>query len=195
MHSPGTDDRGERIAASLYTVGNMVGAEGPEVPDMAPDDVVTINELMAAFGRLQRVERQLAEASRRYMKLSALDMRALHFLIIAKHQGEIVTPGMIADYLEISAASTTKLLNRLEEGGHIVRHVHPTDRRAFSIEVTPETAAAAYKTVGVHQSRRVFAALRLTPEERAIVTRFINDMTDELSTSIARQPEPSEATA
>jgi DNA-binding MarR family transcriptional regulator len=115
------------------------------------------------------------------MKLSEQDMRALHYLIVAKRQGEIVTPGMIAAHLRISAASTTKLLNRLERDNHITRRLHPRDRRAFVIEVTPETEASAKQTVGRQQARRFYAAARLTSEERAAVTRFLTDMTEEIS--------------
>ena len=123
----------------------------------------------------------MSRASADGVKLSEQDMRALHYLIVAKRQGEIVTPGMIAAHLEISAASTTKLLNRLEREGHIVRHVHPRDRRALMIEVTPKTEASAKQTVGKQQARRFYAAARLTSEERAAVTRFLTDMANEIS--------------
>ncbi|MBB5512297.1 DNA-binding MarR family transcriptional regulator [Neomicrococcus aestuarii] len=115
------------------------------------------------------------------MKLSNQDMRALHYLITAKRQGELVTPGMISAHLRISAASTTKLLNRLERDHHIIRLLHPTDRRAFRIEITEETEASAKQTVGKLQSRRFHAAARLTSSERETVTRFIRDMTEEIS--------------
>ena len=88
---------------------------------------------------------------------------------------------MIAGFLKISAASTTKLLNRLERGGHIVRRVHPTDRRAFAIEITPETEASAKRTVGKQHAKRLDAAARLTSQEREIVTRFLQDMSRQIS--------------
>jgi hypothetical protein len=49
------------------------------------------------------------------------------------------------------------------------------------IEVTPETEASAKQTVGRQQARRFYAAARLTSEERAAVTRFLTDMTEEIS--------------
>lgn len=144
------------------------------------EDVEQISALMAALGRLRDAERQLAKASQRYMKLNETDMRALHFLIVAENRGEIVTPSAIAGYLGISAASTTKLLDRLEDGGHITRHLHPSDRRALSIRISAQTRASAMNSVGKQQARRFHSAAALTREERSTVIGFLERMTNDL---------------
>ncbi|MGN8026816.1 MarR family winged helix-turn-helix transcriptional regulator [Microbacterium sp. 22242] len=144
------------------------------------EEIRQIAELMAALGGLRDAEQRLAEASRRYMRLNDTDMRALLYLIVCANQGAVATPGGIAQHLGISTASTTKLLDRLERGGHIVRAPHPSDRRALAISITPETQRAAMETVGRQQARRFHAAARLSADERAIVTRFLRDMTEEL---------------
>lgn len=169
------------VSENLYTAaGGLIEASGA-----TPQDIEEIRLLMQALVRLREAEQILSEASRRYMKLSAQDMKALHYLIVAKRLNQIVTPSVLATHLGISPASTTKLLNRLERGNHIVRRMHPADRRAFIIEVTPETEMAAKETVGEQQTRRFYAAARLTSEERAAVTRFLHDMADELALSNA----------
>jgi len=140
-----------------------------------------ITDLMASLGELREAEQRLAEASRRYMKLNETDMRALHYLIVCANRGAVATPGGIAQHLGISTASTTKLLDRLESGGHVVRSAHPSDRRALAISITPETKKAAMETVGRQQARRFHSAARLTEAEREIVTRFLRDMTQELA--------------
>jgi len=147
---------------------------------MEAADVQQISEVMSALGELREAERRLSAASRRYMKLNETDMRALHFLIVAAHAQDLVTPGQISQHLGISSASTTKLLDRLAKGGHVVRSPHPTDRRALTVRITPETHRAARETVGRQQSRRFYAAARLSREERDIVTRFLRDMTNEI---------------
>ena len=175
---PGRDP----IAANLYDLksgdpnGELVDRSG-----MTADELEQINRLMRALADLRETEQAITQASEKYMKLSAQDMRALHYLIVAKNRREVVTPSMIASLLKISPASTTKLLNRLERGGHIVRHIHPTDRRAFAIEVTSGTEAAARRTVGRQHARRVHAAARLTEGERETVIRFLRDMAQEIS--------------
>lgn len=148
---------------------------------LSSEDIQGVTMVMAALGRLRDAERLLSEASQRYMKLGQSDMRALHFLIVAQHTNEVVTPGAIATHLGISSASTTKLLDRLEEAGHIVRSPHPSDRRALAITITDQTREAAMQTVGRLQAKRFHAAARLTPEERAVVVRFLDDMTDQIA--------------
>lgn len=175
------DEGQERTPQNLYGIdsndpqGQLVDRSG-----LAPVEVREIDELMAALGRLRDAEQELSDASLRYMKLNRSDMRALHYLIVAGAQGLIATPGGISAHLKISSASTTKLLDRLERAGHVTRQPHPTDRRALAISITPQTRQAAMSTVGLQQAKRFHAAARLTSPEREIVTRFLDDMTQEL---------------
>ncbi|WP_425561542.1 MarR family winged helix-turn-helix transcriptional regulator [Microbacterium arabinogalactanolyticum] len=148
---------------------------------MPQADVRQITELMSSLGELREAEEQLSEASRRYMRLNDTDMRALHYLIVCAHRGILATPGGIAHHLRISSASTTKLLDRLERGGHIVRAPHPSDRRALAISITPQTHQAAMETVGRQQAKRFYAAARLTSAEREVVIRFLRDMAREIA--------------
>ncbi|MFK0403714.1 MarR family winged helix-turn-helix transcriptional regulator [Microbacterium sp. NPDC090225] len=148
---------------------------------VAPEDLQQIALVMGALGELREAEQKLSRASRRYMQLNETDMRALHYLIVCANRHAIATPGGIAQHLAISTASTTKLLDRLEKGGHIVRSPHPTDRRALAITITEETRHAAMQTVGRQQAKRFYAAARLAREERAVVIRFLEDMTQEIA--------------
>ena len=189
-----SDETVDRISENLYRVGLKAGSSDlVDVSNVPPAAMDEIADLMNALARLREAETKLSEASRKYMKLSEQDMRALHYLIVAKRQGDIVTPGMLAAHLRISPASTTKLLNRLERDAHIVRSMHPSDRRAFMIDITPETESSAKQTVGRQQARRFYAAARLTSEERAVVTRFLTDMASEISLTRADWASPADA--
>ena len=117
--------------------------------------------MMAAMGRLRETEDQVAEASTRYMKLNKTDMQALRFLIVCENSDNLATPGEIAAHLRITTASTTKLLDRLESGGHILREPHPRDRRA--------------------QAKRFKVAAERTPEEREVIIAFLEDTAQALS--------------
>lgn len=166
--------------------------------DMSDADIRQISDLMGALGRVRDAEQRLSDASLRFMRLNQTDMRALHFLIVCEHRGTIATPGAIADHLGISSASTTKLLDRLERGGHITRAPHPTDRRALAITVAPETRESAMSTVGRQHAKRFHAAARLTPAEREVVIRFLDDMAREITLrdeAWARQPDGEEGAA
>lgn len=156
--------------------GELVDRSG-----MAADDIAQVSALMRALGGLRDAEERLSEASLRYMKLNRTDMRALHFLIVCENQGAVATPGALASHLGISTASTTKMLDRLERGGHIVRSAHPSDRRALAITITPESRRAAMDTVGRQQAKRFHAAARFSSEERDVVIRFLAEMTSEIA--------------
>lgn len=172
----------ESVSHNLYDVDSSdPDSELIDRAHLSPDEIAQIGHLMRALSQLRETERAVTQASEQYMKLSSQDMRALHYLIVAGNRWEVVTPGMLATHLDISAASTTKLLNRLERGSHIVRSIHPTDRRAFAISVTLETRTSAMQTVGRQQAKRFHAAARLTGSEREVVIRFLEDMAQEIS--------------
>ncbi|MFK0240692.1 MarR family winged helix-turn-helix transcriptional regulator [Microbacterium sp. NPDC090281] len=146
-----------------------------------PEELRQIARLMESLAGLREAEQTLSQASRRYMRLNETDMRALHYLIVCANRDLVATPGGIAHHLGVSTAATTKLLDRLEQGGHIKRAPHPTDRRALQISISSETRHAAMETVGRQQAKRFYAAARLTPTERDVVIRFLTDMTEEIT--------------
>ncbi len=179
-----TDEDRASVSSSIYDVDSSDPQS--RLVDRSSLDAAQVNhisELMAALGRLREAEQELSDVSLRYMKLNQSDMRALHYLIVSANRGEIATPGAIASHLNITTASTTKLLDRLERAGHIVRKAHPTDRRALAITITPKTRDAAANTVGRQQAKRFYSAARLTAEERDVVIRFLDDMTNEITLS------------
>lgn len=147
---------------------------------MSDDDIAQVSEVMQALGALRAAEQRISAASRRYMKLNETDMRALHYLAACLHTGEIATPGALSSHLGISTASTTKMLDRLEAGGHVKRAPHPSDRRALAINITPETHEAAMQSVGRQHAKRVPSVMRLTPDERQTVIDFLRGMASDL---------------
>lgn len=175
MHDPRISDRD----------GELVDRSG--LDDAGLDQVVRVMQSLRGWHETQR---RMSEASRRYMKLNETDMRAIRYLVAARNQGEIATPGALSAYLGISSASTTKMLDRLEHGGHIVRSPHPTDRRALAITVTDTTRVAARESVGRLHARRFAAAAALSPDEREIVIRFLDALSATESEAADEPDEP-----
>ena len=70
------------------------------------------------------------------MDMNASDVAALRMLVVRERRGEWVSPHEIASHLSISTASTTKLLDRLSERGHVVRRPHPHDGRSRIVVLT-----------------------------------------------------------
>lgn len=151
---------------------------------LSEETLQQIDRIMAEMGRLRAVERKISRASQSYMNLNETDMRAIRFLISAKNTDTAVTPGMLAKHLGITTASVTKMVDRLEKAGHVVRAAHPTDRRSLCITVTPETHLAARQQVGRHHAARFGAAARLSPAEREVVIRFLAETAMDLEDSI-----------
>lgn len=141
-------------------------------------DVDQCVEVMDALRRWREADRVLSEASRRYMRLNESDMRAIRMLIRAQGQGLCVTPKDIAHEVGISGASTTKLVDRLVAGGHVVRVPHPSDRRTMCIAVTEPTKQAAHETVGRQHARRFAAAADMSSDDRETVIRFLSALAE-----------------
>jgi DNA-binding MarR family transcriptional regulator len=142
---------------------------------LTESDIDQCVRVMEALREWQEAARALSEASKRYMRLNESDMRAIRMIIRA--QGRPVTPKDIASEVGISSASTTKLVDRLVAGGHLVRTPHPSDRRTTCIEVTEPTRLSARETIGRQHARRFAAAAVLVPEERETVIRFLSALT------------------
>jgi DNA-binding MarR family transcriptional regulator len=143
---------------------------------MDDEEIAQITRVLIGIRRWRESEQAMSFRSRDNMKLNETDMGALRFLVVSKSQGSIVTPGALAEHLNISTASTTKLLDRLAIAGHIERSPHPTDRRALMITITEHTHRQVRDAVGRTHARRFEVAAHLTPAERETVIGFLNDL-------------------
>ena len=143
---------------------------------LAEGELEGIMEVLAAVKRWREAENRMSEKSRSEMKLGDNDMKAMRFIIVSTNKGTTVTPGMIADHLGISTASTTKLLDRLAVAGHITRSPHLSDRRAVVITVNPQAHTDVQETVGRLHARRFQVAAKLDANEREIVIRFLDEL-------------------
>ncbi|GAB2518477.1 MarR family winged helix-turn-helix transcriptional regulator [Paramicrobacterium agarici] len=147
-----------------------------DTSQLSSADVEQCIEVMEAVRQWREADRALTEASRRYMRLNDTDMRAIRFVIRRQEQGSLPTPKDIGREVGISSASTTKLVDRLVAGGHVVRVPHPNDRRTTCITVTSSTRRAARETVGRQHARRFAVAAALSAPDRATVVRFLTDL-------------------
>lgn len=176
--APGVTGSVYRLAASDPT-GQLV-----DIGDLGGEDIAQIDAIMAALARLRYTEQRLSESAQSRMTLNQTDLRAVQFLIVAENTGQTVTAGDLARHLGITTASTTKMLKRLEQAGHIRRQPHPQDRRAVAITLDPDSRRRAIETVGRQQARRFGPAAALTRSEREVVRRFLTSMADALEEGI-----------
>ncbi|WP_144794004.1 MarR family winged helix-turn-helix transcriptional regulator [Microbacterium paludicola] len=145
---------------------------------LSDEEFAQCARVMGALQQWQRASRALSDASRRYMHLNESDMRAIRMILRAQRDGQVVTPKDIAHEVGISSASTTKLVDRLEAAGHLVRVPHPTDRRTTCIEVTESTRRSARDTIGRQHARRFDVVAAMSPVEREVAIRFLSALAD-----------------
>jgi len=110
------------------------------------------------------------------MDMNATDVAALRLLIIREQKGVTVSPRDIAQHLRISTASTTKLLDRLEESGHVQRRAHPSDRRGRVVMLTDEARLAFFRIFGERLRAMREMALRYDEDALAIIAGFLDDL-------------------
>jgi DNA-binding MarR family transcriptional regulator len=100
----------------------------------------------------------------------------MRYLLRANEQGKSVGPKELAQYLGITSASITVLLDRLEKNGHIHREPSPFDRRALIIVPTIPKDAIEAATLGDVRPELVDVVEKLSPEEVRVIVSFLTEM-------------------
>jgi len=110
------------------------------------------------------------------MEMNATDVAALRMLIMREQRGQAVSPHDVSRHLRISTASTTKLLDRLSESGHIERRRHPSDRRALIVVLTDRTREDFHTHFGARLREMRAVAGEFSDEQLATVAHFLEEM-------------------
>jgi len=101
----------------------------------------------ALLGLIRVVELQI-EHARAASGLSHNEFMALRYLLQAMREGRSASPGDLAIMLDVSPATVTHVLTRLEETGDARRVPHATDKRAKVLLPTAAGAAKIEATYG-----------------------------------------------
>lgn len=134
-------------------------------------------DVLNMLRRYRGAETAMRARTRVSMGMNETDLMALRFLLREQRAERLVRPIDIARALDISTASTTTLIDRLEKGGHARREPHPTDRRAGVVVPTVSSDEEVRETLGAMHRRMLSLVDELSDHERAIVTRFLAGMT------------------
>ena len=129
---------------------------------------------------LRRLSIALDAMGQRFADLHGLgrtDVRALVAIMDAARQGRALTAGGLGAAVELSSASVTALLDRLERVGHVRRVRDPADRRRVGLELSDTALAAGGEFFGGLQRELVGAMAGYTDEELEVVRRFLTEMT------------------
>ncbi len=130
---------------------------------------------------LRRLTVELDAVGQRFAALHGLgrtDVRALVAIMDAARAGRALTAGALGEAVQLSSASVTALLDRLERVGHIRRVRDPADRRRVVLEMSDSAMAAGGAFFGGLQRDLLAAMAGYPDEEIAVVRRFLTDMAD-----------------
>jgi DNA-binding MarR family transcriptional regulator len=114
------------------------------------------------------------------MDMNWTDVAALRMLIMREQRGISVSPHDLARHLRISSASTTKLLDRLSESGHVERLPHPKDRRARVVVLTDASRAEFYQHFGDRLRSMRAVAGNYDEDELRVIVRFLDELSGAL---------------
>jgi DNA-binding MarR family transcriptional regulator len=114
----------------------------------------------------------------RSLGLNVVDLQALGFIARSTHP---MTAGEVSQQTGLPTSTTTRVLDRLEQGGFIERSTDPNDRRRVVVRALPEALGAAggggeddpYAEV-LDGMRRLHE--RFTVAELEIVARYLDEL-------------------
>lgn len=134
--------------------------------------------VLRALRDYRNVEVARRRSARDSMGMGETDLLALRYLLRAQADGERVGPKDLSRMLGITTASTTSLLDRLVNSGHVRREPHPTDRRSLVIVPTVATDSEVRATLGGMHQRMMSVAEELSAAEAQIVVNFLRRMSE-----------------
>lgn len=147
----------------------------------------TAVELLSATRRFRKADHEMRRRMSAGMDLNTTDLAALRFVIAHALAEDPVTPRRLAQHLEISGASTSKLLDRLTASGHLVRVPHPHDGRSRVVEATDHAHYQVRERLsGMHERMLEIAREVPAPARRAAID-FLLAMARHLETEAPPQ--------
>jgi len=151
-------------------------------------DDASVAELLEAVRRFRRADNDMRRRVSARMSMNVTDMQALQYVIATEARGGHAYPRDIAAHLSISTASTTKLIDRLAQSGHLVRSTHPTDRRSVVVASTPH----AHEQIRARLQRMHEAMARIAAavpaEARPAVRDFLDALSEQLDGETGVEP-------
>lgn len=137
--------------------------------------------LSHALRELMRASHEATIAMAARLELGVNDLAALDLLDLEGAMG----PVELGARLGMRSASATALVDRLERAGHIERQRDSADRRRVTVTPTAHALEASMRGLMPLLAGLDAAARGLSPEERALVERYLRDVTQALRASVS----------
>lgn len=126
--------------------------------------------------RLSAANTRYGAALARGLGFGFTEAVALQHLALAGTEG--LSARGLGERLSVTSGAVTALADRLERAGHLERRPNPEDRRSLVLRLTPSGLREATRHVAPLSKELDEAAMGLTPEERAVVGRFLQTVVE-----------------
>jgi DNA-binding MarR family transcriptional regulator len=154
------------------------GGRGGTVTPGAPGGEDRRQRLAYQLRRLTVELDQLGHQFAARHRLHPTDMRALVAVMDAARAGRAISPGRLSDELNLSSASVTALVDRLERHGHLRRVRDRHDRRRVTLEMEPRALALGAEFFGPLNAELLAAMEAFGDADLEVVGRFLDAMTE-----------------
>jgi DNA-binding MarR family transcriptional regulator len=142
--------------------------------------------------RFARAVQALAEASHglseRFSRAHDLGLADVRALVVLAMAGEPVPAGELARRVALSSGAATRLVDRLEASGHVVRFRDPADRRRVLVSHTDTATATAQAWFGPLGARLAARLDGLTDEQARLVVDMVEGIVEDVRSTGADAP-------
>lgn len=109
-------------------------------------------------------------------------------VLFALWDQEGLTQSELADRLQVSPPTITKMLQRMEKSGFIYRKMDPKDQRVSRVYLTEPGRAVQSKVEETWQTMEAETFADFTMEERVLLRRFLLQMRENLARTTGELP-------
>lgn len=147
-----------------------------------------VTEILSALRGFRLADQNLRRRLSTDMGMNVTDLQALQHAIATQRSGGVLTARDLSAHLRISTASTTKLLDRLVESGHLSRRPNPNDRRSVVVIATDHAHREVRdRLTHMHACMREIAD-HVPLDARYAVVTFLREMAEHLDSETPPQP-------
>jgi len=145
-------------------------------------------DLLNALRRYRTAEAAAQRRLREELGIGENALMALRILVEAEAEGLTVNSKQLAERLDITAASTSALVDRLVRSGHVVRHADPADRRGVILTASGRSMRRAIGVIGELDNRAAEVAEHVSPADLAVIVAFLDEMSGAVDDDQAAHP-------
>jgi DNA-binding MarR family transcriptional regulator len=152
------------------------------------DPRVESADVLNALRRYRTAEAAAQRRVREELGIGENALMALRILVDAEAEGRTVNSKQLAERLDITAASTSALVDRLVRSGHVERHADPSDRRGVILTASGRSMRRAIGVIDELDSRVAEVAEHVSPADLAVIVAFLDEMSGAVDDDPATHP-------